>query len=108
MVHGTEILVCTPYSRLHKQGNGLTLPLSNLQMLDKDTNSILAFRVGGNEAYYFHFRDIKPYLTKEAMVYNKREGDHWKLYIWLNYIQVLGSSNLFRIKPNDLEQLTVH
>jgi len=107
--YGKEVLVCTPYSRLHAQGNGwIDLTTIQFAMLDKVHDSILAFRVEPNKVYYFHFRDLKPYMTKETMVYNKHEGDHWKIYVWPNYIQVLGNESIFRMRPNNLDDLKTH
>jgi hypothetical protein len=101
-----KIVVCTPQSKLHRKGHGW-IDFTRIQflILDEADDSILAFRMEGDKVYYFYFRDFKDYLTKDSMLYNKREGDHWKLYIWPNYIEVRGNSTHFQIVPNNLKNL---
>ena len=106
LANGIEILVCTPQSKLHINGHGwIDLTIIQVSMLDEAGYSILAFRLEGDKVYYLNFCDLKPYLTEEALFNNEREGDHWKLYIWPKYIQILRNGRRLQIKPNNFEEL---
>jgi hypothetical protein len=63
-----------------------------VSMLDQSFYSILAMRLENGLVYYLDFKKLRPYLTEDLMVNNKREGDHWKLHIWTDYLKVVGSS----------------
>lgn len=106
--NGKEVLVCSPQSKLYPNGQGwIDLTIIQVSMLNEADHSILAFRVEGDRVYYLDFCDLKPYLIEEAVSYNEREGDHWKLYLWPNYIQIQRNSNHLLINPNSLTALGV-
>ena len=106
LADGSGILVCTPQSKLHPNGHGwINLTIIQVSMLDSADHSILAFRLEGNKVYYLNFRDLKPYLTEEAMYNNKREGGHWILQIWPKYIEILRNVKRLELKPNNLKEL---
>lgn len=95
---GNEIVVCTPESKLYPRGHGwVDITMKQYEILDGAFKGILAIRLGNNMLYNLNFKDLKGYLTVDAMVYNKREGDHWKLHILPDYIKVLGNENRFPI-----------
>ena len=104
---GKDIIVCSPQTKLHDKGYGWVDFTVVQYTLMNDFISIIAIRMEGDRVYYFNFDDLKPFLTKEAMVFNVREGDHWKLYIWPDYIQVLGNKAHFKSKYNSVEQLNL-
>jgi hypothetical protein len=74
-------------------------------MLKEADCAILAFRLEGDKVYYLNFSHLKLYLTEKAMINNDREGNHWKLYIWSDYIQVIQNTRHFQIRPDNLEVL---
>ena len=107
--NGRVILVCTPQSKLHRNGNGwVDITITQLALLEKTDCSILALRLEGDKVYYLNISDLKPYLTNESMVNNKREGDHWKLHMWPSYIQVLGNNEKLQVEANKIENLNLH
>lgn len=100
---GKSFLVCSPQSRLHERKHGwIDLTTIQFDLLSQSDVPFLALRVEGNGVYYFYFNELKPYLTKQAMLYNQREGDHWKLYIWPETIEVRGNDSRLRVKPDTL------
>jgi len=105
-VTGKRMIVCSPESKIYPKGYGWSdLTLVQTELLDEYDHSILAFRMPAEITYYVEFKTLKPFLIPEAMLNNKREGDHWKLYIWPNEIQVLGNKNRVKAKPNTLSTL---
>jgi hypothetical protein len=98
-----EILICTPESKLHIRGHGwIDITSKQILLLKKAKHSILAFRLEGNKVYYVNFSDLAEYLTPESMFNNKKEGDHWKLYIWPKHIEIRGHSEHLFVEPNKL------
>lgn len=96
-----EILICTPHSKLHINGHGwIDITSKQILLLKKAKHSILAFRLEGNKVYYVNFYDFEKNLTQESMLNNSREGNHWKLYIWPNHIEIRGNANKLTVKPN--------
>lgn len=97
---GNEIVVCTPESKLHLKGHGwVDITTKQYELLDRAFEGILAIRLEHNKLYSVKFKDLKNYLTVDSMLNNTREGDHWKLYIFSDYIQVRGNENLLSILP---------
>lgn len=99
-----EILVCTPQSKLHIKGHGwIDITSKQILLLKKAKLSILAFRLEGNKVYYVNFFDLEKYLTQESMLNNKKEGNHWKLYIWPKHIVIRGNANRLLVEPDILD-----
>jgi len=105
---GKKVIVCTPESKLHKNSHGW-IDFTEIQksLLEKSDFSILALRVGDNKTIYIDFKMLAPYLNSEAMVNNKREGDHWKLYVWPDHIQVSGNFNDMAINQTSMVDLNL-
>jgi hypothetical protein len=98
-----EILICTPHSKLHINGHGwIDITSKQILLLKKAKHSILAFRLEGNKVYYVNFFDLEKYLTQETMLNNKKEGNHWKLYIWPKHIVIRGNANRLLVEPDKL------
>ncbi|MBC7872744.1 MAG: hypothetical protein H7Y01_02040 [Ferruginibacter sp.] len=101
-----EIIVCTPQSKLHATGFGwIDITTKQAAMLENTDTGILAFRLEGNKVYYIHFKNLKKYLIEDALINNNREGDHWKLRIWPDNIQVIGNSARLQIHPNNITDI---
>ncbi len=101
-----NIIVCTPYSKLHADGFGWTdITSVQFSLLETADLPILAFRLEGGNVYYTNFAILKKHLIKDAMVYNDRESDHWKIRIWPDNLQVLNNPNRLQIRPNNIEKL---
>lgn len=97
---GKRIVLCTPSSKLHVSGKGwFDLTTKQVDLLDDADIAILAVRLQGNKIYYIDFKDIRKLMTTEIMLKNPNEGEHWKLYVWENYIKVQGNEKEFHIEP---------
>ena len=104
--HIEDISICTPESKLHKNGHGwIDITSKQVLLLKKAKHSILAFRLEGNKVYYVNFYDLEKYLTPESMFNNSREGNHWKLYIWSKHIEIRGNANSLLVEPDNLDNL---
>ena len=100
------VLVCTPQSKLYPNGSAwVDLTEIQVSLLKEAKLSILAFRLESGKIYFLRFKALQSYLTDQAMIYNKKEGNHWKLRIWPNEIRVNGNSNICRIKSFELSEL---
>ena len=103
--NGKEILICTPKSKLYPKGHGwVDITVQQYEILDSSFEGILVIRLEGNKLYNLNFKDLQSYLTVDSMIYNKREGDHWKLYIFPDYIEVRGNKNILPILPVTLDE----
>ena len=99
-----EIIVFTPHSKLHINGHGwIDINEKQTSILEKTECSIMALRLEGDKVYYFKFHEFKPYLTKEAMT----NEDHWKIYIYSDYLQMRQTNKKFSIKANDLGEIMI-
>lgn len=97
---GKRIVVCTPSSKVHIQGKGwFDLNIKQVELLDKADIAILAVRLEGNKIYYVDFKELRKLMTSNVMLENYAEGQHWKFFVWSNYIQVQGSDKKFSIEP---------
>jgi hypothetical protein len=106
--NGSHAFVYTPQSKLHAKGNGwIDVTKVQYSVLDKSEHSIIAFRLEDDKIYYFDFSELKKYLTDETLLNNKREGDHWKLYVWSDYIEVRGNGKRFPVVANDLTKINL-
>lgn len=102
---GKEILICTPKSKLYPKGHGwVDITTKQYELLDRAFEGILAIRQEHNKLYSVKFKDLKNYLTIASMLNNTREGDHWKLYIFPDHIEVLGNKNILPILPITLDE----
>ncbi|MFZ4680312.1 MAG: hypothetical protein ACOYLP_09110 [Flavobacterium sp.] len=103
-----DISICTPESKLHKNGHGwIDITSKQILLLKKAKYSILAFRLEGNKVYYVNFSDLEKYLTQEYIFNNSREGNHWKLYIWPKHIEIRGNAKHLLVEPNKLSNFNI-
>ena len=103
---GGKVLVCTPQSKLQPKGNGwIDLTVKQITLLQEATYAVFAFRLEGDKTYYLALDYLEPLLTEDGMIYNDHEGDHWKLHIWPDHINVLGNNKTLDIIPNKINKL---
>jgi hypothetical protein len=101
-----RIALITPQSKLHKKGHGwFDITRKQKTVLDDASSAILAFRLEGEKVYYVNYSEFESYLDERSMVFNKREGEHWKLYLWPDFIKVRGNENPLAAEPNKIERL---
>ncbi|WP_058485026.1 hypothetical protein [Defluviitalea phaphyphila] len=100
---GKKLILCTPSSKLHSQGQGwFDLTIKQVEILDDSDIAILAVRLEGNKIYYINFKELKELMTPDIMFENSSEGKHWKFYVWKNYIEIRGNEKKFYIQPEVL------
>jgi len=93
---------------LHIKGHGwIDITSKQKNLLEHAECSMFAFRLEGNKVYYLNYSELKKYLTLDSMLNNDKEGDHWKLYIWPNYIEIRGNKQRLLIEPDKLDQFTI-
>jgi hypothetical protein len=103
-----EILICTPHSKLHIRGHGwIDITSKQMLLLKGAQHSVLAFRLEGNKVYYVNFYDLEKHLTLQSMHNNKKEGNHWKLYIWPKHIEIRGNAKHLLVEPNKLSDFII-
>ena len=54
-------------------------------------SGIVLFRLQGHRLVMCKWKDLKAYLTKDSMMYNERELNHWKLRIFEDHIRINGN-----------------
>lgn len=95
-----RIVLCTPSSKLHESGKGwFDLTTKQVDLLDDSDIGILAVRLQGNKIYYLDFKELRKLMKPEIMLKNQNEGEHWKLFVWENYIKVQGNEKKFHVVP---------
>ncbi len=96
---GRRIVLCTPSSKLHVNGNGwFDLTTKQVDLLDDSHIAILAVRLEGNKIHYVDFKELRKLMTPDVMTRNATEGEHWKLYVWNDHLKVLGNDRKFVFK----------
>lgn len=96
---GKKIVLCTPASKIHVNGHGwFDLNLSQVELLDNAAVSILVVRLDGEKIYYVDFKELRKLMTTKCMTRSKTSGEHWKLYIWKDYIEVRGNRQRFTVQ----------
>lgn len=100
-----KIVVCTPQSKIHTNGQGwFDLSTIQVELLDQAQIAILAVRLEGNKVFYIDFKDIRSYMSEKAMV-NYSGVDKWNLYIWNNYITIRGVEKRYYIESKNIIDL---
>ncbi len=100
--NGNSIILCTPQAKLQPKGFCWT-DITSVQynLLNSYDRATVVFRLEGNRLTRCSWSALKWYLTKNCMKNNAKEGDHWKLYIYSDYIQVVGNSEKIPLIPVD-------
>jgi hypothetical protein len=97
---GQKIVVCTPYSKIHVIGKGwFDLTTKQVKLLDEPDVAVLAVRLGLNKIYYVDFKELRKLMKPEIMLKNSNEGEHWKLFVWEDHVQVQGNDRRFMVQP---------
>ncbi|MCM3584231.1 hypothetical protein M3182_00560 [Mesobacillus maritimus] len=100
-----KLVLCTPQSKLHVNGKGwFDLTTLQIDLLDDSDIPILAVRLQGYKVYYIDFKELKKLMTPDIMLRNPKEGEHWKLYVWGNFIKVQGNEKEFHVQPELLDR----
>jgi hypothetical protein len=93
---GDRMVVCTPSSKVHSRGHGW-FDLTTITLLDSGNLSVLAIPLEGGKLYIVNFKELRQLMTTDNMFTNAKEGDHWKFYVWDNFIEVRGNKQKFLV-----------
>ncbi|MGD6844697.1 hypothetical protein ACQCVH_19565 [Bacillus infantis] len=97
--NGKKLVLCTPESRLHRQGHGwFDLTTKQVDLLDDAELAILAIRLEGYKIYYVDFKQLRQLINRD-MTLNYSEDRKWRFYIWEKYLKVRGNDKKFDIEP---------
>lgn len=95
------LFLISPRSKLYPKGYGWVDITKKQSDLAADyLLTIIAFRLPDRKTYYYDFHELSKHLSEEAMIYNSREGYHWKLHIWPDRITNGHSTLVVRPGPN--------
>ncbi|WP_312470322.1 hypothetical protein [Neobacillus sp.] len=98
--NGERVVVCTPSSKIHVNGNGwFDLTTIQVAILDDANTALLAVRLEGNRVYIINFKKLRKLMTSNITLNNYAVGDHWKLFVWENHIQVQGNDQKYQVSP---------
>lgn len=94
-------LGCTlPSSKIHINGNGwFDLTTIQVELLDDADTAILAIRLEGNRVYIINFKKLRKLMTTDITLNNYAVGEHWKLFVWVQHIQVQGNDQKYLVNP---------
>lgn len=63
-------------------------------------------RLSDGTNYFIDMNALFPLFTKENMIVNKREGEHWKMDIWKNKIVLRNGGKTLHVVPNEKEWIS--
>jgi hypothetical protein len=101
-----RIVVSSPQSITHKGGQGwIDLTRIQINLMEEYDAALLAFRLPRQQTYFINFQQLRPLLTEKCIFDSKREGVHWKLYVWPGRIEIRQNDTLLPIAPNTFENI---
>jgi hypothetical protein len=94
-----RLIVCTPSSKIHVRGHGwFDLTIKQAEILDGADIAILAIRLP-NKVYFLDYKELRKLMKDKAIHQNLKEGEHWKFYVWNDFIEVRGTSEKLLVQP---------
>ncbi len=99
--------LCSPSSKFHstQQCYWVDITLKQKLLLDLYKNSLIVFRLEGEKFFPIQWSALKPFLNDNSQQYNTHELEHWKLYIYPNYIRIGKSNQRIKGKIKSLQGL---
>jgi hypothetical protein len=102
------VLISPEANKLRPEGYGWV----DITKIQRDiavdyTLAIIALRLPDSKTYYYDFHKLSEYLSEEAMIYNLREGDHWKLHVYTEYIKIIKSGATLDLKEVSKRSLCI-
>lgn len=95
---GRRIVLCTPSSKRHVNGNGwFDLTMKQADLMDDADIAILSVRMQSNRLYTLNYKQLRRLMTNENKLTNPNEGEHWKFFVWKDYIKVQGCDQTFPV-----------
>lgn len=89
---GETLIFCSPQSKLHSQGfYWVDITEEQYRELSKCDVAFVIFRLENKVTSTVKWSELKPLLTADCMRYNSHEKNHWKLFIYPDYIKVNGN-----------------
>lgn len=63
---------------------------------------MIIFRLEGRKLVMVNWCELKPFLTKDSVKENEREGLHWKMHIHDDHIKITGNPNYLSVNATKL------
>jgi len=102
---GKSVVLISPLSKLYESGNGwVDITKKQVELLNNYSIAIAAFRLP-DMIYYFDFNQLNTILSDDCLIYNEREGEHWKMDIWPNEIRVKNGGGSIQVTANNINIL---
>lgn len=90
---GKRIVVCSPSTKIHPRGNGwFDLTTKQTEILDKADIASVIVRMEDGRIHSIDYKALRNLLNNNNMKTNTNEGDHWKLFVWQNHLEIQGSN----------------
>lgn len=93
-------VICTPQSKYHPKLGAWWVDITQIQYdeFEKYDNAIIIFRLEGSMLCMQNWKSLKEYLNEKCRTYNDSEKEHWKLYIYNDYIKVMRNDNICNLE----------
>ena len=97
--NGESVALCTPSASLQQNPSGewewwADITEVQYQLLNSYDRALVIFRLQGQTLLVCEWDKLRNYLTANCMVFNTSEGNHWKLHIYGNRIEVQGGNDI--------------
>lgn len=108
MSNGESVIMCTPQAKRQPQGFCWT-DITEVQrnVLNSYDRAIVAFRLEGNRLTMCDWESLRNYLTYDCVKYNTSEGNHWKLHIYPDRIEVVGNPLKIKLVKHTSKEETI-
>ncbi len=101
-----SVIVAMPASKIYARGNGwIDFTKVQIDLFKQYTIAIAIFRLDDGTNYYVTLVDLLPLLSKDNMMVNSREGEHWKIDIWPTKLTLRNGGQSLCAHPNRREIL---
>ena len=98
--NGDTIILCTPQAKRQPKGfYWVDITEVQYNLLSSYDHATVVFRLEGNRLTRCNWANLKTYLTRSCMKNNANEGNHWKLYIHKDKIEILGNPRAIPLVP---------
>ena len=102
--HAKSIVVIMPESKIYDRDNGwVDFTKIQIDICKRYQIAVAAFRLANRKTYFIDMSTLFPLLTQSNIMENEREGEHWKMDIWLDKIVIRNGGQTLCVKPNEYQ-----
>lgn len=92
---GETVLLCMPRAKRQDRGfYWVDLTAKQVDLLSEAAQACVVFRLEGRCLLLTRWETLRAHLTTSCMRYSHREGEHWKLHLYPDRIEVCGGSSI--------------